>query len=306
LREYLARSDDRATVEQLRPRIAALFAFLQPLRNSDGLLESLPGWVFVEWSSANDFVQDVNYPSNMLFAAALDAASELYNRPEWARDAARVRDVIRKQSFDGSFFVDNAVRHDGQLKPTRNRTEVCQYFAFYFGIATPASHPELWRTLKEKFGPERAKKGDFPEVGAANAFVGNVVRLELLSQEGLGQQLLDETVSYLLYMADRTGTLWENDTAVASCDHGFASHIVRVLYRDVLGVHELDYVNKRVELRLLPLDVNWCRGCVPTPEGPATFEWYKVAEGIKVRLGLPAGYTARITNGSGLRLVPFA
>ena len=39
----------------------------------------------------------------------------------------------------------------------------------------------------------------------------------------------------------RTGTLWENDSASASCDHGFASHGgVHVLYRDVLGLQEVD------------------------------------------------------------------
>ncbi len=64
-----------------------------------------------------------------------------------------------------------------------------------------------------------------------------MLRMELLSRDGRSQQILDESIAYLLYMAERTGTLWENVGAEASCNHGFASHIVHTLYRDVLGVY---------------------------------------------------------------------
>ena len=74
LEEYLARSGDREMVDALRPRVLKLFDYFRPFRNSDGLLEKLQSWVFIEWSDANQFVQDVNYPSNMLYAAALASA----------------------------------------------------------------------------------------------------------------------------------------------------------------------------------------------------------------------------------------
>ena len=38
--------------------------------------------------------------------------------------------------------------------------------------------------------------------------------------------------STLLFIAVRTGTLWENDSSCASCSHGFASyaaHFIRVI-----------------------------------------------------------------------------
>ena len=131
---------------------------------------------------------------------------------------------------------------NGKLQITTNRTEVCQYFAFFFDVAKPETHSELWQRLVKDFGPQRKQTKAFPEVHPANAFIGNVLRLELLSRYGLCQQLLDESLAYQLYMADRTGTLWENDGAYASCDHGFASHGgVHVLYRDVLGLQAGGY-----------------------------------------------------------------
>jgi len=74
LEEYNARSGDRATIDALQPRVLRLFEFFRQYENEDGLLEKLPSWVFVEWSAAAQFVQDVNYPSNMLYAGALTAA----------------------------------------------------------------------------------------------------------------------------------------------------------------------------------------------------------------------------------------
>ena len=77
LEEYLKRTGDRATIDRARTRIYELVAFFRPYLNEDGLLEKLPKWVFVEWSRANKLVQDVSYPSNMLYAEMLDVVARL-------------------------------------------------------------------------------------------------------------------------------------------------------------------------------------------------------------------------------------
>ena len=304
LEEYLARGGDRETLKALEPRLMKLLDYFARFRNPDGLLEKLESWVFVEWSKANDFVQDVNYPSNMLYAEVLAAMGRMYDRPNLLAEAEKIRAVIRRQAFDGEFFVDNAVRRDGKLVVTTNRTEVCQYFAFFFHTATPQTHAKLWQTLVKDFGPERKRTQAFPQVHPANAFVGNVLRLELLSRAGLSQQLLDESLAYQLYMAERTGTLWENDGAYASCNHGFASHGgVRVLYRDVLGVASLDTVNKIVQLRFTDLKLDRCEGSLPTPEGKVALRWRRDNGKLRYQATVPAGYTVKVDNRSTLELV---
>ena len=72
---------------------------------------------------------------------------------------------------------------------------------------------KLWATFPDDFGPTRMARKKFVEIYPANSFVGNVLRLELLSQAGCSQQIIDESVDYLLYIAERTGTLWENVSA---------------------------------------------------------------------------------------------
>lgn len=291
LKEYIDRTGDLEMAEKMKPRVLGIIQFLQGYRNSDGLLEKLPSWVFVEWSKANSLVQDVNYPSNMHFASILDIAAELYDMPELAVEAFIMRDTIRKQSWNGQFFVDNAVRKDGKLVPSGESTEVCQYFAFYFNVASPETHPELWKILVNDFGPKRKETKAWPKVYFANQFIGNVMRLELLSRYGGNlDKILDESVGYLLYMADRTGTLWENDGDYASCNHGFASHEIHVLYRDVLGIQSIDKLRKIVRLNVGDVPLEWCEGTMPVPDGLIKIHWEREDGVLKLKTKLPKGW----------------
>jgi len=303
LEEYAARSGDRSTIDALRPKVLKLLDYFKKFENSDGLLEKLDGWVFVEWSAANKFVQDVNYPSNMLYAGMLSAAGRLYDLPALTVKADAIRETIRKQSFDGQFFVDNAIRNEATLQVTRNRSEVCQYFAFFFDVATTQTHAELWSRLRDHFGPDRQQTKAFPEVHIANSFIGNMLRMELLSRAGRNQQILDESIAYLSYMADRTGTLWENTGAYASCNHGFASHIVHTLYRDVLGLYRVDTVNKILVLRLGDLKLDTCEGSLPTPDGVVELSWHKASGKLTCRLKVPSGYKVTLDNQTNCELV---
>ncbi|MCP4642466.1 MAG: hypothetical protein GY851_18620 [bacterium] len=303
LEEYAARSGDTEMVKALEPKVLKLFEYFEGFRNDDGLLQDLEAWVFVEWSAANKFVQDVNYPTNMLYAGALEAAANLYGREELRTQADAVRKAVSAQSYDGDFFVDNAVSKDGKLEVTRNRTEVCQYFAFFFGLASPESHPKLWRRLRDDFGPDRGDTGAFKEIHPANSFIGNMLRFELLSQYDECAQILDESVDYLLYMAERTGTLWENVHSNASCNHGFASHICHTLYRDVAGLYEVDPVNHHVTLRFTDLPLDWCEVRRPLPDGVAAIRWWKQDGAVHYTLDVPAGYTVDVQSAEGVGLV---
>ena len=106
-----------------------------------------------------------------------------------------------------------------------------------------------------------------------------------------------ESRSYFLYMADRTGTLWEDvSSARASLNHGFASHIVKTLYRDILGVYEIDMLRKTVTLRFTDNSVEWCEGNIPVPEGFISLKWEKKMNAMTYRLDMPAGYSVKVNN----------
>lgn len=231
LEKYEANQKSHTLAEKCRPAVYRLFEYLSFYENREGLLENLPGWVFVEWSSANDrdMVEGINFPTNMLYYRTLLAAGRLYQDGFLLKKAGKLKEVIRLRSFNGEFFMDNP--------QSRRCTEVCQYYAFFTGIADRESDGLLWNRLVSQFGPDRLEKGRYPEIAGTNMFIGKYLRLQLLYEAGLYQQVLDGILAYFLPMAEKTGTLWEHDSPAASLNHGFASYVIYWL-AGIFGVEE--------------------------------------------------------------------
>ena len=186
---------------------------------------------------------------------------------------------------------------DGTLKLSGESTETCQYYAFFFKTATPKSHPELWAKLRDDFGPQRHQTRKHPSIHFANAFIGNYLRLEILSREGLSAQILDESKGYFLKMAQSTGTLWENDTPTASCNHGFASHVAVMLLRDILGIRTIDRSAKTITLAFADIPLERCEGTVPVGDGKLTVRWRKADGKLLYSVDeKPAGYTVKVIS----------
>ena len=226
LKGYLERSGDRELIDAAKDRVYGLLEFTKKYENKNGLLQKLDSWIFVEWSEANDFVLDINYPSNMLYSKVLDTVADLYGDEALHKKAEKLRETIRKKSFDGEFFCDNALlTSNGCARRTKNHSETCQYYAFFTGTATKETYPELYEKMFTVFGPDRDPDKTYPDVPVSNAFIGNYLRLFILFEEGRYEKVLEEIESFFLPMAEKTGTLWENMTDYASCCHGFASHV---------------------------------------------------------------------------------
>ena len=158
--------------------------------------------------------------------------------------------------------------------------------------------------MTEHFGPHRKQTKAYPEIHMANAFIGNYLRLELLSRCGMAEKVLDEVKAYFLPMAERTGTLWEHDDVRASCNHGFASHIVHVWYRDILGIRHLDTQNKAITLRFSDLPLDWCEGRLPLGKDAISLKWWREEERIRYRLDAPADFQVKVENVNGLEAEP--
>lgn len=222
LEDYQKRTGDNNLVERFRKHIYRICDFFRTYENDDGLLENLESWIFVEWSKANEFVKGVNYPSNMVYYAMLKSISRIYNDALADEKAEKIKKTIIQQSFNGVFFRDDNVDES-------HITEVCQYYAFYMGIANREEFSELWNILLDEFGPISEPKDSHSYVFPANVFIGHYLRMELLLKYGYKAQLLKEIENGFLYMAETTGTLWEKLAPSASCNHGFASYIAYLL-----------------------------------------------------------------------------
>lgn len=243
--EYLKRDiKDKAFFKQ---RIEGILKYFEENENELGLYEVKDTWMFVEWSAANKYMEGVNFPTNMLYYKALKAAAEILEKSELFKKAEQIKKVIKEQSYNGDFFVDNAVKKDGKYIRTNNVTEVCQYYALYFEIADEKDYPRLKDKVLNFFGPEREKKWLNPEIEYATPFMGYLIRLMLLLRWGEYGKILENIKEYYLYMAEKTETFWEHKLCDKSCNHGINSYIGAVMTETLCGIKNINYIEKTVE-----------------------------------------------------------
>ncbi len=237
VKEYLTERNTSIDRELFRKSVYGVLSFLSKYENEEGLLQNLPGWNFVEWSTANEWVQDVNYPTNFLYAEALRCVGELYGESELIEKGNRVAEVTRRKAFDGEVFIDNAILDgEGKLKNTKNSSEAGQYYAILFGnvdIDAP-EFSKLKSYVIDGFKTFNTEGRGFVPV---NAFIGFYLRICVLMKLGY-RDILEKDIKFFFGgMSELTGTLWEyrldrkdeNDESFksriqrGSLDHGFAS-----------------------------------------------------------------------------------
>jgi alpha-L-rhamnosidase len=166
----------------------------------------------------------------MLYAQALESVSRIYGDVSLLDKANRIRKTAVKQSFDGTMFLDHAIRNeDGVLIRQKDCSEACQYYAILFaGIdINDKKYAELRRRVLHAFGAIRRE--EHPDVAEINAFIGAYLRLEALIKMKEYKLLLRDVEEFFGCMEQETGTLWEYRQHHGSRDHGFASYVVKVM-----------------------------------------------------------------------------
>ena len=235
--DYVNNRGHKADAELFRKVISGLLDFYSAYENTDGLLEKLPNWNFVEWSVANKWTQDVSYPTNFLYAQVLECVYKLYGEEKYREKCERVRKTAVEQSFNGKVFLDHAVRsYSCELVRQDDCSEACQYYAILFGGVdiTEPKYKELRRLVLDVFRAERIEK--HPEIAEINAFVGAYLRLEALLKLKEYDLVLRDVKEFFGNMEALTGTLWEYRSGNGSRDHGFASYALVALTKALKGL----------------------------------------------------------------------
>lgn len=232
--EYINVRGHQDMAEKFRERIYGLLGFYRRYENEDGLLERLPSWNFVEWGTANDWIQDVSYPTNFLYSKVLECIGKLYNDEECLSRCEEVRKKAIEQSFNGQYFLDHSVRTaDGKLVLQKEASEVGQYYAVLFGDVD--IHAETYRELKDLilhvFSPDRG--GVMPEILEFNMIMGAYMRMELLAKMKEYDLLLHDIKRIFGQMEQDTGTLWEYRIHKGSYDHGICAYVAAAIQNGI-------------------------------------------------------------------------
>ena len=223
--EYLTERRPDRDREFFRPSVFGVVDFLSGYENAMGLLENLPSWNFIEWSDANTWVQDISYPTNMLYAGLLDAVADTFDRPALHQKADRVRQKTVEMSFDGEIFCDHAKRlEDGSYVNEPHISEACQYYAILFGGVSldDPRYAKLRDYVVNDFANFDPGERKFcPK----NAFIGLYLRMNVLLNMGDCALMAKNLETFCGHMSRVTGTLWEYKDGKGSLDHGFASYV---------------------------------------------------------------------------------
>lgn len=223
--EYLTRRNTRMDMELFRKSIFGILSFMEKHENADGLLQDLPSWNFVEWSKANTWVQNVNYPTNFLYAQALECAAVLYGEETLSRKAEKIRRTTREKAFNGQVFLDHAViGEDGLLRNADDFSEAGQYYAVLFGgVSLDApEYANLKVHIRSSFSAYDPNSAHYVPV---NMFIGYFLRLLVLIKMEWRDLLCQDIKRKFAPMVALTDTLWEYNFAQrrGSYDHGFSS-----------------------------------------------------------------------------------
>ncbi len=222
--------------------------FLQ-YENEYGLLENMPGWNFIEWSKANDWIKDVNYPTNMLYSLMLKYISELFGDIKAGEKAERIKNTVIAQSFDGTFFHDHSLRNEkGELILCDDISETCQYYAYFCGFTDSSKkYSKLADIVINICGPHNKDEKFKEKVAPANAFIGNYLRLIILLRMKKYAKAVSDVRGYFKEMAKITGTLWEyNDIERGSLNHGFAAFAGIVICYGLAGISDINHKEKKI------------------------------------------------------------
>lgn len=219
--------------EKYRKVLYGIYEWFKKHENSEGLVEKLEGWNFVEWSKCNDWVQDINYPTNMLYCYYMRILGEMFEDAELSGKALKLKDKIIEKSFNGKYFEERAVYgDDGVAKNTDDVSETCQYYAIWTGVCDihDEKYSELKRHITETFGTDGTHEFYVP-YEPSNFINGIYLRMEILLRLNEKELLLKEIEKYFGHMAELTGTIWEHTTESNSLNHGFASWLAEVIYK---------------------------------------------------------------------------
>jgi len=223
--EYLDERNPDKDKEIFRPSVMGVLSFLERYENEDGLLERLPSWNFVEWSDANSWTQDVNYPTNFLYAALLCAVAKTFSMPRLFKKAEELRKKTAALSFNGEVFVDHAVRTpDNTLENQKHISEACQYYAILYG-GIDLDAPQYAKLKSYVINDFKSFDPGENTFCPKNAFIGLYLRMNVLMHMKDKELLAKNLETFCLHMSRTTGTLWEYRDGYGSLDHGFASYV---------------------------------------------------------------------------------
>ena len=291
-------SGDKELIRSMIPVMRRNLAVFDGWCNSDGLLESIPSWMFFDYADIR--TDGVSIALNAIYAKALDEAARLEHlagdvtkADTYTKHAQQVRDAINRHCTGDTFYPDVLFRNDKKaLTPSPQACETTQYYATWCNVPPPERLRHIWQALRDDFVPTPLKKIQ-PIRGLTRAGLYPFEeRLETAAKLGDHAAVLRDTKAMFLPMVDSApGTLWEDPMATIALCHSIGCGISGILTEEMLGIR------LGLPLMITPHSggsLQWCKGYITTPKGRVEVDWECQKDRYQLRASLPKGVSAEV------------
>jgi len=291
-------SGDTELIHCLLPVIRRNLAAMDGWCNSDGLLESIPGWMFFDYADIR--TDGVSVALNAVYARTLNEmarlerlAGDVASAREFKQRAEQVNGSLNRLCIGKTFYPDVLLRDpQGQLTPSREACETTQYFVLWGDVPPAQRQQRMWTALRDDFLPTPLKKVQPIQELTRAGLYPFPQRLEVAARLGDHAALLRDIKAMFLPMVESPpGTLWEDPMAGIALCHSISCGVGGILTEEVLGIH-LGF-----PLRIAPHNggsLQSCRGFITTPKGCVQVAWEAQKDRYQLQASLPEGITAEV------------
>jgi hypothetical protein len=294
--DYYWQTGDLSLFRSMRDRVHRALAFFEDAARGTGLLPYDDRyWLFLDWV---DIFKD-GYPTlyNMLYLLALRCASDLFGL---CRDHAAARRCARlaarlKREIAARLFRPRRGIILGGLDWKRRPVDQDSPHTYAMAVLLDLFPEHHAGFAARVLLPFVAGDGSHP-VRPSPFFTYYV--LEALKKLGYDAEVVDCVRRWWGDMVDRgLGTceeVWNAQPGEWSLCHAWSAHPIVHLANAVLGIRQTAPAWREILFRPALFSAGSARGSVPTPNGPVSSEWGPVRDGVRVRLRLPKGVSARV------------
>jgi len=273
---------------EIYPAVATTLRNFLGMRNADGLLV-IAAWNMVDWAPMDTpgvgvVTHNCAWLVEALRRGALmaDLLGEAGDAAEFRQGATEMIEAINTHLWEEErgAYVDS-IHADGKRSEvfSQQTQTVC-----YLCGAVPSERLPIVK--QHVFDPPEG----FVQIGSPFFMFFS---FEALAKLGLDQLVLDWT-------RERWGEMLRQDATTAremfgstrSHCHAWSAGPVYFLQRYQLGVEPAEPGFARALIRPVPLDLDWCEGRVPTPQGEIEVAWQREGKRFMMQVALPPGVRA--------------
>jgi alpha-L-rhamnosidase len=277
VKDYYLYTGDKAFIEQNYQSMKSMMDFCLARRDSDGLVQGLPGdWVFIDWADGLSKQGEVSF-EQVLFCRSLETVAECARiagdntgAEKYAAIAADLKAKIFKYYWNDQKHALVHSRIDG--KPTDNVTRYANMFAIFFNYLDPAQKQDVKKNvlLNNNVPGINTPYMRFYELEAMCALGEQDYVLKEIKDYWGGMLKLGATTFWEEYNPTKKGAenyaMYGRPYGKSLC-HAWGASPIYLLGKYYLGVKPLSpgYQDYIVEPNLGSLQ--WMQGAVPTPHG---------------------------------------